>query len=500
MARRIPTPPITGHDDPVAHVLLVDDDPAVLGAYARWLRRAGYLVTTAPGLEEAVRALTGGDVDVVVTDMNLIGGSGLDVLEAVRADWPELPVLFVTASTELTHAVQALERGALRYLSKPIDPEGLCLAIDSARRVVATLGGPAGPRGRDLANLDVRFDAALAGLALALQPIVRWPERQVLAYEALVRSREASLRRPDRLFAAAETLGRLHDLGRAIRREAAAVIPSLPPGVDLHVNVHPRDLADDDLLDHRAPLSRHASRVVLELTERTALARVPDLGDRMVGLRRLGYRFALDDLGAGYTALASATLTRPDLIKLDGSLVRGVSRDPARLLVVRSVQDVCARLGLTLVCESVEDVADLEVLAASGCDRFQGHLFARPGSAVPDVMWPTATAPSPDGDGLPDGLAAETVRAARSPRTFARGTDQPMDARTQEWHGRDAIATMLAREARSRLDAIAAAAEELGARGTGARDAIARGIADSAEEVAGTLAALIEIFEASAGE
>src|SRR5690606_28905952 len=128
---------------------------------------------------------------------------------------------------------------------------------------------------------------ALAGLYLHYQPIVSWPDRAVMAYEALVRSREPTLASPAALIAAAERLGRVHELGRRIRAEVAARLTSLPDGCRMFVNLHPSDFLDDDLFDGGAPLSLHAPRVVLEITERAALDGVPDLRGRVGRLRAL---------------------------------------------------------------------------------------------------------------------------------------------------------------------------------------------------------------------
>src|SRR5688500_12518861 len=101
-------------------VLLVDDEPSVLATFARILRGAGYVVATAEDLTPAVEAIRGGAWDVVITDMKMNEGTGLDVLDAVRCERPQTPVLFMTGSTELALAVRALEEGALRYLPKPV--------------------------------------------------------------------------------------------------------------------------------------------------------------------------------------------------------------------------------------------------------------------------------------------------------------------------------------------------------------------------------------------
>lgn len=413
------------------HVLLVDDEPAVLAGYARILRANGCMVRTAMGVTDAIQSLRDGAVDVVITDMRMPDGTGLEVLDAVCSDRPGTPVIFLTGSTELELAVKALERGAVRYLMKPARPEDLARAVESACRVARLL--PSGEIhtavGRDLANLDVRFDAALEGLSLVCQPICRWSSRRIVAFEVLVRTKEASLRRPDRLIAAAEQLGRLPELGRAVRRRAASFAATMTPDVDLHVNLHPFDLNDPELYEKASPLALVARQVVLELTERAALERVDAVADRIAALRRLGFRIALDDLGGGYASLNSVAALRPDSVKLDLALIQGVASEPTRRTVIEVLREVCERTGIELVCEGVESEADLAALVEIGCDVFQGHLFAKPAPNPGAVAWEHSSGGRPVARGTPTPYAdaAMFARDIRD-RLVGMGGDEAITA------------------------------------------------------------------------
>jgi EAL domain-containing protein (putative c-di-GMP-specific phosphodiesterase class I) len=368
-----------------------------------------------------------------------------------------------------------------------------------------------GAAGRDLANLDVRFDAALAGLTIAYQPIVSWSRRAIVAYEALVRTREASLRRPDRFVAAAERLGRLRDLGRAVRDAVAATARDLPPGIDVHVNLHPMDLTDRGLFDPAAPLSRVASRVVLELTERTALDRLGDVRQRVEELRGMGFRIALDDLGAGYASLSSLALLRPEQVKLDLSLVRGIARDLTRQVLVGAVREVCSRMGMALICEGVEDGVDLAALVTAGCDTLQGFLFARPTEHLATIDWdrvaatvPSAMASRHDLASAIESLEAETgplaavpiAASIAAPTAAAAPVRDADDRSTARFSDVGAIASTLARDAQERLGRLHHAADRLCEAQVSAGDFdLAHEIAVGADHLEGTLAALVELIE-----
>jgi EAL domain-containing protein (putative c-di-GMP-specific phosphodiesterase class I) len=218
---------------------------------------------------------------------------------------------------------------------------------------------------------------------MAYQPIISWSRREVFGYEALLRSREPSLPHPGAILDAAERLDRLHDLGRAIRMRAAEPAAHMPEGAMLFVNLHTQDLLDGDLFEVDRPLARIAQNVVLEITERASLLHVRDVQTRIARLREMGFRIAVDDLGAGYAGLTSFAQLEPEVVKLDMSLVRGVHAQPTKLTLVRTMVSMCRELGMQVVAEGIETPQERDAMVNAGCDLLQGYLFAKPGPAFP---------------------------------------------------------------------------------------------------------------------
>jgi EAL domain-containing protein (putative c-di-GMP-specific phosphodiesterase class I) len=378
--------------------VIADDDADLLRALSRTLERAGHHVvrlSDGPNACEHIAKLDPRDVDVVLTDISMPGCDGLEVMRVAHKLDPDLPVLFMTGMPTVETAVQALEFGAYRYLLKPVDPEVLLQAVAQAVEVrhsvrallPDTRPGLSPPSSRVRAELSGRFDSALDHLWMAFQPIVNWTEKKVHAYEALVRTDEPSLSRPDHFFSAAEQLHRVQELGRTIRRSVAAAIPNAPPEVLIFVNLHASDLTDDELYAESAPLAPFSQRIVFEITERASLEKMTDIQERMAALRSRGYRIAVDDLGAGYAGLSSLASLQPEVVKLDMSLVRGVDQQPIKQRLVASLQTLGGPLGIRVVAEGVETVAERDTLVGIGCDLFQGYLFARPGRPFPAVNW-----------------------------------------------------------------------------------------------------------------
>jgi EAL domain-containing protein (putative c-di-GMP-specific phosphodiesterase class I) len=224
-------------------------------------------------------------------------------------------------------------------------------------------------------------------IVLAYQPIVDARGRHLFGYEVLLRSLEQALPSPTAVLDAAERLSRLDDLGRRIRDLAAAGMADAAPGCAFFVNLHARDLMDTTLRSPDAPLSAVADRVVLEITERASLDGVRDLRATLSALRSLGFRIAIDDLGAGYAGLASFATLEPEFVKLDMSLIRGIDRSAVKEGLVRSMTTLCKDLGMQVVAEGVETAEERDVLANLGCDLLQGYLLAKPGRPFPAFSW-----------------------------------------------------------------------------------------------------------------
>lgn len=375
-------------------VLIVDDDEELSRVFARALIAADYLVQCAGDGGEAARLLEKEAFDVIVTDIAMPGMSGVELLQLVRKHDLDVPVVLVTGAPDVASAARAVEYGAFRYLEKPVSTGALQEVVGRAcqlhelarikRRAMALLRDRAS-EASDRAGLMAAFTGTLGTLFMHFQPIVRLSTRSMFAYEALVRCPSPTLPNPPALLEAAERLGRMHELGRVIRERVARVMPSVPSDRFVFVNLHPLELADEELISPEAPLSAHAYRVVLEVTERARLEGISDLDERVRALRALGYRVAVDDLGAGYAGLTSFVCLNPEFVKIDMTLTRDLHRSETKRVVVRSMLDLCREMSIRAVVEGVETKDELRALSSIGADLLQGYLFGRPGEAVRTV-------------------------------------------------------------------------------------------------------------------
>jgi EAL domain-containing protein (putative c-di-GMP-specific phosphodiesterase class I)/CheY-like chemotaxis protein len=377
----------------LGRVLVVDDDPGILRACTRVLVHEGWAVTSAGDVRTAIGTIenAGEPYDCVLSDIHMPDMDGYALVAAVRQHDDDLPVLLMTGDPSLHGAVRAIDSGAVSYITKPFTPETLGAAVARAARQHGVLrmrrraeSYARALYGGERTELEQRFARALDRSWMAFQPIVDIQHRKVFAYEALLRTDEESLRRTDLFIATAERLDRVHQLGRRVRRAVADAARDAPPDVKLFVNVHGLELADEELFASDGALAQLAPRVVLEITERTGLD--PAAGPtRVAMLRKLGYRIAVDDLGAGYAALGALASLEPEVVKLDMSLIRELHLHATKRRVVGAIATMCRELGSQVVAEGVETLEERDACIEAGIALLQGYLFAKPVRGFSDV-------------------------------------------------------------------------------------------------------------------
>jgi EAL domain-containing protein (putative c-di-GMP-specific phosphodiesterase class I) len=358
-------------------VLLVDDEPAITEVLLRALRRSPFELLSAQSAAEGLKILEQRDVAVVVSDERMPGMRGAEFLRIVRRLRPRAMRLMLTGEFDVRTAAEAVNTaGVYRFLLKPCSAREIGRAIEDALEARNAAQLSAGPEFGE--SNGASFDRALAQLWLAYQPIVDARTGRSVGYEALARSREAGLERPDRILLEAERLGRMLDFERRVRECAAERLPALPQGCDLWLNLHPVSLQDDELASASGVLAPWAARIVLEITERRALAATPELSTRVGALRARGFRIAVDDLGSGYSGLNSFATLLPEYIKYDRELIDGLAMSAPKRSLIRSLNSVCTQLGVQPLAEGIETAEDRDQAVALGCTLLQGYLLGRP--------------------------------------------------------------------------------------------------------------------------
>jgi EAL domain-containing protein (putative c-di-GMP-specific phosphodiesterase class I)/DNA-binding response OmpR family regulator len=380
-------------------IVAIDDQPANLVALAELLRVDGFgAVHTTTRPAEVLAAIDAGAVDLLICDIQMPEINGLALIEQVRARLQPrqyLPILMVTAHASPDVVRHALSAGAQDLVRKPFDAAELLLRVrnlletrslhlelEEQRRwlqaEVHRHEQEAARLAEERAGKAANVERALApgALRLVFQPIVDVRDRALLGMEALTRFTVTPERTPDVWFSEAQEVGRAVDLELAVVSAAIPRVADLGPGAFLALNLSPEVAMAPGLVDVLEGVD--CSRLVVELTEHS---RVPDyerLHAALEPLRATGLRFAVDDAGAGYSSFQHILRLRPDIIKLDLDLTRGIDVDPIRRALAAALVPFGREIGALLVAEGVESAGELDVLRDLGFDGAQGYYLGRP--------------------------------------------------------------------------------------------------------------------------
>jgi EAL domain-containing protein (putative c-di-GMP-specific phosphodiesterase class I) len=244
-------------------------------------------------------------------------------------------------------------------------------------------------------------------LEMHFQPIVMLATGRVIAHEALARFPGLpGMAIPDVFHGA-------HAAGFGPELEAEAVVralraPGRPRATAVSVNLSVSTLRSGVLWER---LPEDLDGVVVEITEDELWGFGEELDAAVARLHAAGARIALDDAGAGYSGLQQLMRVRPDIVKLDRSLVSGVASDPARAALVASFASFATQTGGAVCAEGIECAEDLRVIAELDVAYAQGYLLGRPAA---DFAAPEPEAAAPFAASLRHGL-----RALAAPRDVA---------------------------------------------------------------------------------
>ncbi|MFN3432307.1 MAG: EAL domain-containing protein [Candidatus Sericytochromatia bacterium] len=222
------------------------------------------------------------------------------------------------------------------------------------------------------------------------QPIVHTVDTsRLFAHEALFRglTPEGNLISPHQVFTTAREAGMLFQVDLQARRSAIRQAAALPPRGRVFINFNPSSIYDPTFclrstLRTIDEMGLDRSRVVFEVVESESVESVAHLAKILDYYRSMGFQVALDDLGAGFSGLNLIHQLRPDFIKLDMALVRGVDADPYKAVITSKLLELSHELNIPSIAEGVETAEELAWLREAGAVYVQGYLLGKPAPAV----------------------------------------------------------------------------------------------------------------------
>jgi EAL domain-containing protein (putative c-di-GMP-specific phosphodiesterase class I) len=217
----------------------------------------------------------------------------------------------------------------------------------------------------------------------AFQPLVELETRQVLGYEGLSRGpRGTEVEPPMALFGLAARHGLVEELERSCRRQAFVDWQVFGASTRLFINTVPATVRDPSflgrgVLDYLGQ-SLSPRNVTLEITEREVINNLNLYREAMHSFIEMGFTFAIDDLGAGYSGLETLATLGASFLKIDMGLVRDVHQKPASQQVVKAILDLGGGGGATVIAEGIQTEEEAEALQKLGVRYGQGYLYGRP--------------------------------------------------------------------------------------------------------------------------
>jgi len=240
---------------------------------------------------------------------------------------------------------------------------------------------------------DLRHSIENDELVVHYQPIASVSNGKIVALEALVRWNHPTrgLLGPMEFIPFAEETDLIFSLGRWVLREACFTMARWRrevPGAEeayITVNLSVHQLSDSTLLDSIAQALADsglpAEGLVLEVTESLLMSETSETVEALSGIHAMGVGLAIDDFGTGESSLARLKRFPVKVLKIDKSFVDGLGILDTDEAIVAAIVQLSKALGLVVLAEGVETPAQLERVAALGCDLYQGYLMSRPVSA-----------------------------------------------------------------------------------------------------------------------
>lgn len=225
------------------------------------------------------------------------------------------------------------------------------------------------------------------GLELVFQPIRDLLDDRTFGVEALVRWRHATrgVLAPGEFVPLAEDTGLIRHLDRWMLEHAARQLATwYRAGVDLYVSVNlsAQTATDPGLLEDLERVLEATSappeRLLLEVTERSAIDDMESSASILDAARAMGVRVALDDFGKGYSSLATLDRLPIGYLKIDQDFVKGIGRRPKDEYLIRAIAGFARGIGIPIVAEGIETPQQLRWLRREGIRLGQGYLLARP--------------------------------------------------------------------------------------------------------------------------
>lgn len=364
-------------------ILFLARDCCGLKPRLEFLEENGYVCLTTDAFQEGQRKVRDLGVDLVILEEHLKDITGLEFCKRIKADesTSSVPLIVLTEKDDSEIRIKYYRLGADDCLLASVCGDELLAKVD-----VMTSRGVIDERERrgSRQNMAREITRIIEQEMIVphFQPIYCLNPFHLLGLEVLSRPVGSEMfTDPNDLFKSAEKFELYDSLEMMCWKKATESVAQKTRSENLFFNCAPR-LIEERKLDAFYGIFRKAqlpfNNIILEITERSSINEESVFSQRLSGYRQDGFSFAVDDVGKGYSSLESIISTRPEIIKIDQHIIRGIQNDPVKVSITKFIVAFCKESGIITVAEGVETEPEFSVVRALGVDAVQGYYLFKP--------------------------------------------------------------------------------------------------------------------------
>ncbi|MDO8525649.1 MAG: EAL domain-containing response regulator [Candidatus Omnitrophota bacterium] len=363
-------------------VLIIDDERDFLSTMQFFLENEHYRIITAATAKEGIEKACL-KPDLILLDLKMPGISGYEVCKRLKENdvTRHIPVIMLTSASETLDKITAFDLGAADYVGKYFPVEEIMARVKAVLRETSPANIKELVEDKNKKVLELKNIIDNKNAQTLFQPIVDLSTKAPIGYEALVRGPQgSSLENPADLFAFAAEANMLFELDIMCRKMSVNKAAFLKKEELLFLNTDPGLINTDHFkkFEFLDGVDITPDRICLEITERTFVKNFRALEAGLKEARSKGVKIAIDDVGEGYSSLNAIAELKPEFLKVDIALVRGMDKDSVKTNLVRLIAYLAKSIDSRVIAEGVETEDEYEKLLSIGVEYAQGYFFTRP--------------------------------------------------------------------------------------------------------------------------
>ena len=355
-------------EDAKKQILVAHNDVHYVNSLSKLLHERDFDVLTSSSGQGVIQKAETLDIDLILLGEGVDYPDGFEVCRQLKgqARTEHIPLILLTKNSQADVRIKGYHHGADDCLAQDVDKEELCVRMEAVwRRGNGEFKSLRESRQREIIREISRIIAKRL-VESNFQPIYLLKPFRLFGIEVLSRPPANSfLKNADELFKSALKYDMYHALELLCWQKAVDTIVEQSRNEHLFFNCSPH-IIESSKFHHYTDIFKRSqlpyNKVVLEITERSAISKYDVFCDHLRQHRDAGFRFAVDDVGGGYASLESVVATRPEIVKIDIHIVRGVHLDPVKQSIIKFIVAFCRENDIISVAEGVELKEEMDMV------------------------------------------------------------------------------------------------------------------------------------------